>query len=275
MAAKPSFFLYDDPAAEALEVTVLADYLRERFPQAEVTVRESFPDPAHGPDQDGLARVWAAAKVRDVQRPLEPRAPLYGEIAYERRRLAQGKAVFGVLYDGPTLQAAFREWLPPAERRLSAVHLLFTQQLIGTFDEDDRRYHARVIVAGFPALISVSGLVEAPARPRAYYLAQQQFAALGQSETGAALARAELAGRFLEHGDPRTTEALKGYALQAVFYQWTGEAFCEEVHCRLFNAHWQEELLQAQRGEGAELCPRHQRQLEAWAAGMGSDGVGE
>lgn len=265
MATKPSLFLYNDPAAEALEVAVLADYLRERFPQAKVVVRESFPELASGLTQEEVARVWAAAKVRNVQRPWTARAPLPGEIAYERRRLAQGKAVFGVLYDGPTLQAAFREWLPPAERRLSAVHLIFTQQLLGTFDEDDRRYHARVLLAGFPALISVSGVVEAPARPRAYYHVQQQFAALGQSETGAVLARAELAGRFLEHGDPRTTEVLKGYALQAIFYQWTGEAFCEEVNCRLFNAHWQEELLQAQLGEGDELCPRHQQQLEEWA----------
>jgi hypothetical protein len=57
---------------------------------------------------------------------------------------------------------------------------------------------------------------------------------------------------------------LKGYVLQAVFYQATGEAFCDDPDCRLFNAHWQEEVLRAQRDVPYDLCPRHARQWAEW-----------
>ena len=40
-------------------------------------------------------------------------------------------------------------------------------------------------------------------------------------------------------------------------YHVTKEAFCEDPECRLFNAHWQAELLRAQ-VESGRLCPRHQ-----------------
>jgi hypothetical protein len=41
----------------------------------------------------------------------------------------------------------------------------------------------------------------------------------------------------------------------------TGEPFCEERECRLFNAHWQEDLLHAQLDGGSDLCAKHERML--------------
>lgn len=58
--------------------------------------------------------------------------------------------------------------------------------------------------------------------------------------------------------NPRLTEVAKGYALQAVFYQALGEAFCKDPYCRLFNAHRQEEMLRAQLDGAFDLCPRHE-----------------
>ena len=43
---------------------------------------------------------------------------------------------------------------------------------------------------------------------------------------------AEVEGEFPVADDPRTTEALKWYVLQAVHYLETGEAFCPDRACQ-------------------------------------------
>jgi hypothetical protein len=50
--------------------------------------------------------------------------------------------------------------------------------------------------------------------------------------------------------------------MQAVFYSLTGDPFCEDKGCRLYNAHRQEELLFAQLRCTYELCERHERILD-------------
>ena len=63
--------------------------------------------------------------------------------------------------------------------------------------------------------------------------------------------------------DPRLTELLKGYTMQAVFYHLFAEPFCDNPDCRLFNAHWQEEMIKAQL-QGADFCRRHRELLEGF-----------
>ena len=63
-------------------------------------------------------------------------------------------------------------------------------------------------------------------------------------------------GDFLVEDDPRTTDVLNGYVLQAVHYLDTGEAFCEQEHCRLANPHRQPGVIEAQLRE-PEFCERH------------------
>ena len=71
-------------------------------------------------------------------------------------------------------------------------------------------------------------------------------------------------GAFLEFRDPVATEVAKGYAMQAVFFALTGDPFCDEPECRLYNAHWQHEMMAAQLGGGADYCERHAVMLDAW-----------
>ena len=71
----------------------------------------------------------------------------------------------------------------------------------------------------------------------------------------------------LRHDDPRLTEAMKGYVMQALFYHVTGDPFCEDRGCRLYNAHWQEEVIGAQLGGAYQLCPRHQGLLDEMREG--------
>jgi len=289
--------LYDEHTAPTLDVSELARHLRELTGCPQVEVRGSFllehSTPERWPE---LARGIARLKVRNPDAPFREAEPAYAEVEFERRRLAnEDRGPFGIMYDGFGLQLLMRGMgaagvgpcvgsLPTgmaasASPRLShtpALHtcqIAFTNRLVGTWDDGDLRYHLRTVILGIPAIISTTGLVEAPAKPREFYLAQQQLGPAGRSEYALALLKEQFRGRFLDHDDPLLTEIAKGYAMQSIAYQLTGEAFCDDPDCRLFNAHWQEEMMRAQLGTGqerapaqrsGEYCPRH----AAWLEGL-------
>jgi hypothetical protein len=164
------------------------------------------------------------------------------------------------MYHGARLMDTFRRFLPEEEWTIHHIHLVFTDRLFFSWSDLDARYHARASMMGFPHLISMPGLVEAPARPREYYIKRHLYAASGLDTDEL---EAEFAGQYLIYKDARTLEILKGYALQSIFYTLFMEPFCDDPDCRLFNAHWQAELLNAQVDLG-KLCDRHQKMLDDW-----------
>jgi len=252
--------LYDEGIAEMLDLGGIAKYLEDKLSGVEVEVRGSpFAFwPEKSPD---YARKLASIKIQDVSGKITPeREPLYGEISYERKRILEKTRAFGVIYDGFQLQRVFSELIVPEERSLQIVHILFTNRLFATWEESDKRYHARTSVYGFPSVISTTGLVEAPARPREYYLLKQQYKMLGRDLSQL---KERFKGRFLDYDDERLTEVVKGYAMQTLFYHLVGDPFCPDKGCRLYNAHWQEELLFAQLESGYELCGQHARLLKS------------
>jgi len=133
-------------------------------------------------------------------------------------------------------------------------HLIFTSALPVSWEPSDCRFHARALVCAFPSIVSTSGAVEGPARPRAMYVAKM----MGITDEEA---RKKYIGRYLEHGDARLVEIAKGLSAQAVFYNLTGQPFCEKESCRLFNARWQEQLVEAQIKSG-RFCEQHGRFLK-------------
>jgi len=171
----------------------------------------------------------------------------------------------GILYDGYRLQQVLRKMLPEKESCTDVAHIAFTNRIFCTFEKGDNRFHARVIICGFPSLISTSGLVEAPAKPREYYLMKQKYAAADSVPSVEEL-KAAFEGRYIDYDDENMTQALKGYVLQSIFYLSIGEPFCEDKDCQLFNAHWQEEVLNAQIVSG-QLCERHEKMLSELAEG--------
>jgi len=167
-----------------------------------------------------------------------------------------------MLYDALLIAGAYSTSISALldRRKLDpdTLHIVLTYRLIGTFEKYDRRYHARVACYAFPSVISTTGLVAAPAKPREYYITRNFLkGGLGEQELLEAIE-----GRYLDHNDERTTDVLKGYLLQALFYHATGNPFCDDPSCRLYNAHWQEEMLFAQLGGERELCRVHERMLE-------------
>lgn len=248
-------FLYDEGTPDELNLEEVGQYLRQKLGKIEVEARGS---PFARIPQDRIAdyaRRIAGIKVQDLNQKLSPEPePLHGEIEYEKRRIQGKTKSFGIIYEGFHLQRLFLETIPAQERRLELAHIIFTNRLFASWDESNRRYHLRTSVYSLPSIITTTGLIEAPARPREYYLLKQQYESLGKDLTEL---KDKFRGAFLDYGDKRLTEVMKGYAMQAVFFSMTGEPFCEDKGCRLYNAHWQSELLFAQLESGYEFCPRH------------------
>lgn len=199
-----------------------------------------------------VAKLFASIKVKDPGREFLLVEPLQAEIDYEKRRIKDPHwKIFGIFYEGIFYQRIISDLIYKDRLDLDHCSILPTNQLFGTWDQENRRYHARVSLYGFPSLISITGLVEAPAKPKEFYLKKQ----MGMPVR---LLKEEYQGRFLDDGDRRMTEVLKGYAMQALFFHLTGDPFCEDRDCRLFNSHWQEEVLHSQLDGKYEFCPKHE-----------------
>jgi len=242
--------LYRAPTTEA-DADALAAWLRERV-DCEVTVRERLLDRFR--DED-LADAFAAARVLSPYER-ETGNTMLGIVRYEERALENPGRAGGVIYDGLQVQDALRERLPADERGLDHLHVPLLDRVVGTWGDHDGRWHKRVNVLGQPAIVSVPGLYEAPAKPEDYYREQQKHAMLSGDTPPREVLEERVEGEFLVADDPRTAAALKGYVLQAYHYIDTGEAFCDERGCRLHNPHRQPGVVEAQLRD-PEFCDAH------------------
>jgi len=259
-----SIHIYQGVETDYLNSVEIADYLQAIIKQAVVDIRPdihcfysaSYDNKEKGAILDATAFEMAKIKIRDINKKNCLPEPMQAEIDYEKRNLLKSTAkTFGIIYEGFSLQQLYLNLIDEGEKDIKHLHLVFTNQLFATWDPGNIRYHARVSIYGFPSIISTSGIVVAPAKPRDFYLKRQ----LGQDPN---LLKEEYKGSFIDYGDPRMTDVLKGYVAQALFYHLVGYPFCEDKNCRLFNAHRQNELLQAQLFSNYEFCPKHKAVLE-------------
>lgn len=241
--------LYRAPTTAAMADDI-AEWLRERV-DADVEIRERFLD-RYG--DDDLPTAFARARVLDPYER-ETGNEMLGIIRYEERAIDNPERAGGVIYDGLQVQRALGARIPSAEKSLDHLHIALCDRVLGTWGGDGR-WHKRVNVLGQPALISVPGLYEAPAKPEAYYKEQQRHAMLSGDAPPREVLENQVEGEFLVESDPRTTDALKGYVLQAIEYLDTGTAFCDDEHCRLHNAHRQPGVVEAQLRDPA-FCETH------------------
>lgn len=265
MEQQTCLFLYRDTNVASLDLQIVADYVKNILPPIEVIVRDSFfrfhLGESTEEDITHLAKGFARAKVRNPMLQDDDFPPLLGETDFERRRLEDPeKGTWGLLYDGFKVMILLQELIPKAERNLSHIHIVFTKQLLGTWDED-LRYHARVSVYGFPTILSTSGIVEAPAKPREFYFLRQQYASMGMADATAADLDGRFRGQYIDHDDKRLTDVMKGYVMQAIGHHFWGNPFCPDAYCRFYNAHWQKEVIGSQLEGDYEFCSVHQEKL--------------
>jgi hypothetical protein len=199
-------------------------------------------------DKD-VARDFAEARVLSPY-DRETGNTMTGVVRYEERALEDPSRAGGVIYDGYAVQRA----LYPYAADDDGLDVVLLDRALGTWGEDGR-WHKRVAVLGRPALISVPGLYEAPAKPDEYYKEKSRYAMAGGVPPREYLEN-KVDGEFLVEDDPRTTDALEGYALAAYHYATEGGAFCDDERCRLYNAHTQEDVVRAQL-RPPEFCDEH------------------
>lgn len=249
-------FIYDEPAIPEIQIDSLAEFLQNTF-HVPVQKRKNI-FASHGYD---IAHSLAAIRVFNYRIPFQKHEPADEEIQFEMETFADSSKMENiVLYDGFEFHKIVSGLIPKEESNLDNFHLVFTNKLTCTFDESDFRYHGRALIGANPGIISTTGIIEAPAKPREYYMEMMANYGIGLNVNSI---KQKYKGQYLEYHDSKMDKIIQGYALQAILYYITGEPFCEFLDCRLNNAHWQRDLLYSQL-EFGRLCPKHQKNLDDW-----------
>ena len=250
-------FLYDEPSVPEIKINDLAKFLNETL-HVQVEVRANFFE--YFKSDGNIARRLAATRIYNPYAPFEEHNPTNEEIDFEVESFTNNPVSSNIiLYDGFEVQKILSDMILNEELSQDIFHLIFTTRLGCTYDYDDYRYHGRAVICSNPSIISTTGIIEAPAKPRAYYLSM--YHNISQGLNLEAL-KEQFRGKFLEYHDKNLDTVIKGYALQAIFYYITADPFCDSKECILHNAHWQEDLIHTQI-EFGKLCDHHQKILES------------
>ncbi len=250
-------FLYDEPSVPEIKIDELGEFIKEKF-CVEVEIREKFFEFFKDSTRK-MAHDLAASRIFNPLTPFEKHIPTPEEVTFEENSFTNFTNTSNiVMYDGFEVKRIIADTVPHSEAQSDMFHLICTDKLTCTYDYDDYRYHGRAVICSNPAIISITGMIEAPAKPREYYL--KMFENISQGLNLDVL-KNQFKGRYLEYHDMKLSEVIKGYVMQALFYYLTGQPFCESKNCRLHNAHWQEDLLHSQI-ESNKLCEQHQKILD-------------
>ena len=257
-----TIFLYDEPSVPEIKIYDLAKFLERTF-LVDVKVRGNFFKNA----DEAFAKDMASCRIFNSKKPFERHNPTLEEINFEKNSFENSKIIENIiLYDGFEVQQMSSQLISEEENSMNDFHLLFTNRLTCTFDLSDFRYHGRAVICSNPSIISTTGIIEAPAKPRDYYM--ELFSNMAQGLNVENIKK-KYQGTFLEYHDQRLSKIVEGYALQAIFYYLTGNEFCDKKNCRLFNPHWQKDLLYSQIEVGS-LCDKHLKTLKELVVDLNS-----
>jgi len=102
-------FLYNEGAAQILDINEIKEYLKEKLGKIEVELRENFF--SFCLLQDDLlyySKKFASIKIQSIDQKISSlQEPFLAEIEYEKRRILGETKAFGILYDGLELQRIF------------------------------------------------------------------------------------------------------------------------------------------------------------------------
>ena len=259
-------FLYDEPAVQEIQILNLKNFLLETF-HVDVEIKECV---FHNLDGKTIEKI-SGCRIFDHKIPFKEHLPNKQEIDFEKSVCEDTKLLEKttmvenaeriedvVMYDGFEVQNIIYDVITKNDSDQNNLHIVFTNRLMCTYDTTDNRYHGRAVICSNPAIISTTGMIEAPARPREYYFEAMKCKMQGLDIQDV---KKNYSGKFLDYHDKRLSKISEGYLLQAIFYYMTGDAFCDSLDCRLNNAHWQKDLLYSQLKIG-KLCNKHQALLD-------------
>lgn len=249
---------YDEPAVPEIDLDNLAKFV---YKTVGILPEKRKPILTLG-GHHGMAEEVAASRIFKLSVPYKRHTPTVEEIEFEERNIADASANRNITYyDGFELQSALGKAIPRDELTEDTFHVIFTNKMTCTYDYGDYRYHGRALIGSNPAIISTTGIIEAPAKPREYYM---ELITNSRQGVNVDVLKEKYRGTFLEYHDSRLSTVVEGYFLQALFYYETAEPFCGDKECRLFNAHWQKDLLHSQ--IAGKLCQRHQDTMKEWTS---------
>ncbi len=251
-------YLYNEPSVPEISISNLADFLQNTFHVKTIKRENIFKNATEDTAYD-----LASSRIFNMHQPFQRHVPTNEEIEFEKQTFHNTSKVENiVLYDGFEFQRIVSSLIPSDELTTEDFHFVFTNKLTCTFDSSDYRYHGRALIGANPSIVSTTGIIEAPAKPREYYM--ELMVNYGQGLNVESIKK-KYQGTYLEYHDLRLGKIIEGYCLQALFYYITGEPFCDLLDCRLNNAHWQRDLLYSQI-EFGKLCNKHSEILKNWIA---------
>ncbi|HJM79893.1 MAG TPA: DUF6775 family putative metallopeptidase [Nitrosopumilus sp.] len=239
--------LYNEPSVPIINLKKVQKFVLETF-GINSQIKENI---FNNLDNDQCIKI-ASTRIFDLKKPFKKHLPSIDEILIESENEDMSNKKEMTMYDGIELNKIIEELIPIQEHNQKTLHIIFTNKLTCTFDKDDFRYHARIWVGANPIIISTTGIIEAPAKPKQYYLdLMTNFSKRPIEEI-----KEKYKEELLDYNDIRLSEIIEGCVLQSITYYETGDAFCDNAQCRLFNAHWQKDLLNSQI-KNKIICEKH------------------
>ena len=251
MLKTSKIIIYDEPTVPEIQIKNIEKFLKDTF-FVDVETRRNFFENT----KDKLFQEIATTRIFELKKSFSKHIPTETEVQMEKDNIDNSQNEEKILYDGFEFQKIISKFIPIDESSQNILNIVFTNKITCTFDENDFRYHARALIGTNPTIISTTGIIEAPAKPKEYYLELMT----NFTEENIEKIKEKYKGEFLEYNDSRLSEVIEGYLLQAIIYYETGDAFCEDKECRLYNAHWQKELLYAQLNK--KFCKKHEEILK-------------
>jgi len=243
--------LYNEPSVPEIDITNIEKFIENTF-QIKTEIRNNIFENLNQKTYENIA----SSRIFNLKKKFKKHIPSIEEILIESENRDMSNREEMILYDGIELNKIIAESIPSEEKNQDVLNIIFTNKLTCTFDQNDFRYHARAWVGSNPIIISTTGTIEAPAKPKQYYL--DLMTNFSKEEIGEI--KKKYKGQFLEYGDFRMPGIIEGYVLQAIFYYETGDAFCDNKQCRLFNAHWQKDLFISQI-DNKKMCKKHEERI--------------
>ncbi len=220
-------FLYDEPAVQEIQISNLKNFLLETLP-VDVKIKECI---FHNLDEKTMEKI-SGCRVFDTGSHFKKHIPNKQEIDFEKSVCKDTKLMENttrvenaeriedvVIYDGFEIQNVINSTIPQDCLSQNNLHIIFTNKLTCTYDNIDHRYHGRAVICSNPAIISTTGMIEAPAKSREYYLEAMKCKMQGLDIKSV---KKNHSGEFLDYHDHRLSKIAEGYLLQAIFYYITG-----------------------------------------------------
>ena len=157
--------IYDEPSVPEIQVNDLEKFLQETF-SVKVETRENILKFS----SKNTALKIAECKIFNLRKDFEKHTATDEEISFEESNVHDTSNTENIImYDGFRLQKVLANLISETENTKNIFHIFFTNKLTCTYDYNDYRYHGRALIGSNPSIISTTGVIEAPAKPREYY----------------------------------------------------------------------------------------------------------